>query len=521
MHTKFLRFGNRPDLTIIAVILFVFWLTNPVQCLVDINISSRYPASFLDDENIIINYSYKYDKQLEYYIILVKEYNTNKQIHIDRILLKDKFPGENSPISKSINLGKIKAGTYVVELKSVPNETKIKGDIASDLLKVSEATGNLWTYVYNGYNNNKNKDATEGLSGIRFRIGKVGEPQLEYEEASNGSGVLFIKLGVGQYEIEQLPIGGWTVIGSASKNFDILKNQTTFLEYKNIPIKPVSRENFWRMIFLLFFVLLFLVVKYKNKIYPNKVPVVLRLVAMLILYLIIIKLIELSGFDPYENLVISIIGCIIIAPVLHKLAEIIIIDFLAKYTVGSAVVVSLNYLDITHNIETLLSVNTPLEKMNYIVYIAIGIILSIIIGYIAEKLYKYFKAKYAKSHERAADAILIIVLLLFSTIYGEPDDESFEPKIISLITDVPNLAVNSTIVLTAEVSNPSNLNILYRFYINNESRTEWIRQDQYLWTIDESDIGEAKVEVKIKGDRMAEGDTYDSKHIVANIQKIN
>ena len=81
--------------------------------------------------------------------------------------------------------------------------------------------------------------------------------------------------------------------------------------------------------------------------------------------------------------------------------------------------------------------------------------------------------------------------------------------------------MNSTIVLTAEVSNPSNLNILYRFYINNEPRTEWIRQDQYLWTIDESDIGEAKVEVKIKGDRMAEGDTYDSKHIVANIQKIN
>jgi hypothetical protein len=242
---------------------------------------------------------------------------------------------------------------------------------------------------------------------------------------------------------------------------------------------------------------------------------------MLILYLIIIKLTELAGFDPYENLVISIIGCILIAPVLHKLAEIFIVEFLAKYTIGSAVAGLLTYLDILHNIEALWGAHTPLEEMNSIMYVAMGVILSIIIGFIVDKLYEYFKSRFAKSHARAADYIAIAILLLLS-LYTEHDQESIEPEIIALTTDVPNMAVNKTIVLTAEVSNPSNVNILYRFYLNNNPLTEWIRQNQCIWTITDSDLGESKIEVRIMDERMkGEDKICDSKHIDAIIQRFS
>jgi hypothetical protein len=355
----------RSNLPLIAAILFILLLINPAQCTVIININSNYPSSFQEDEDTTLDCYYKYEKQLESYTISVSKYNTNEKIYSDNILLNDKYPGEHSPISKSINLGEINAGIYVVELESSPSETKIRGDFASDLLKVSEVTGNILINIYNDINNNGNKDATEGLLGRNFRIGKVGEPRLEYEKATNESGALFIKLGAGQYIIEQIPINGWAVVGNASRKLDILKDQTTVIEFKNIPTPPVSEENFWRIVLILFFISLFLCVKYKNRIFPNRVPTLLRLLVMLILYLIVIKLTELAGFDPYENVVISIIGCILIAPVLHKLAELLILEFLAKYTVGSAVAVLLNCLDILHNIESLWGAHTPPRRIEF------------------------------------------------------------------------------------------------------------------------------------------------------------
>jgi hypothetical protein len=134
-----------------------------------------------------------------------------------------------------------------------------------------------------------------------------------------------------------------------------------------------------------------------------------------------------------------------------------------------------------------------------------------------DKLYEYIKSRFAESHARAADIIAIGILLLLS-FYTQLNHEFTEPKIIALMTDVPNLAVNSTIVLTAEVINPSNVNLLYKFYLNNDPLTEWIRQNQCIWTIAESDLGESKLEVKIKDERIKEEDEIcDSKHIDVTI----
>ena len=502
---------------IIAIILFILLLATPVQCVVSINIDSKYPASFLDDEDIIINCYYKYEKQLESCVVSVNEYNTNKNIYKINILLDDKSPGEHSPWSKSISIGKIKAGLYVVELKSVPKERKSKGDFASAFLKVSEATGNLLINTFHDVNNNGNKDAKEGLSERSFRIGKVGEPRLEYEETSNESGALFVSLGTGQYIIEQIPKDNWIVAGETIKNISVSKGQTTFLEFKNIHEVPASQENYWLIVLVLFSISLLLVEAYKNKIYPQKVHKILKYFIDIILILILFKLIELAGLHPYENYVISIIGLIFLAPVLHKLSEFIIAEFLIKYTVGSAIAGFLSYLDILSNVEIVLGERMAFTETNLIIEAIIRIIVLLILMYLIHALYEQFKKIFGLS--KKADIIVVLIFFLgnlFTGLYHSP----VSPEILSLVTDSPNLVMDSTVVLTAEVKNPSNVNILYRFFLNDDPLTEWMHKSQCIWTITESELEEAKVEVRIKGESMSGDDIYDSKSIIANIKKV-
>lgn len=47
-----------------------------------------------------------------------------------------------------------------------------------------------------------------------------------------------------------------------------------------------------------------------------------------------------------------------------------------------------------------------------------------------------------------------------------------------------------------------------------------MHKSQCIWTITESELEEAKVEVRIKGESMSGDDIYDSKSIIANIKKV-
>ena len=244
---------------------------------------------------------------------------------------------------------------------------------------------------------------------------------------------------------------------------------------------------------------------------------------MAIIYGLIIQLTKLAGLDPYENYIIMAIGFILIAPVLHKLSELLIVELLAKYTVGAGIAGLINYFDIMNIMNIPAGEPTPLGEMNLslrVLYFIIGLIFSLILAYIGDKAYEYSKERLNISDKQGK--LFLIGALLIAGVFIEPLEQPLKPEILELVTDVPNFQVNSTIVLTADVKNPSNINILYRFFLNNKPVTDWMRLNQWIWTITDADIGETKVEVRIKDEgTMGENVIYDAKYILMNIQKFH
>jgi hypothetical protein len=261
-------------------------------------------------------------------------------------------------------------------------------------------------------------------------------------------------------------------------------------------------------------------VYFRERVAPQKPPLLLKLVVMGFIYTIIIQLMKLAGLDPYENYIITIFGFILIAPLLHKLSEVLIVEFLVKYTAGSAVVGLLEYLNIISILNTQTGDPTPVGKMTpglKIMLFIISLIFIIIIGYIADRLYNYFKYK-LKFSDAYGKLFLMGVLLLLGHYFSGTDGT--ESPTIWELTPNENPQVNSTIVWTAKVINPSNANILYRFFLNDKPVTDWMPQNQWIWTISDANVGVTKVEVRIKGERMAEGaEFYDIKYILINIER--
>ena len=162
----------------IVAIACILILIDPTCCTFNIKINSKYPTPFLEDEDVVLNWNYNYEKQLDSYSISVKEYGSNAVVWSTKKSLNDNFQGEHSPIIGTSNLGKRKAGIYVVELRSVSSDPKIEGDSVSEFLKVSRSIGYLLINTYYDLNKNGNKDPAEGIAGSKFRIGKTGDPGL-------------------------------------------------------------------------------------------------------------------------------------------------------------------------------------------------------------------------------------------------------------------------------------------------------------------------------------------------------
>jgi hypothetical protein len=482
----------------------------PAKGIVNININSGSQNTLWDDHDITIDFSYIYEKQLESYDISVYEYNTKKKKFNNEIKLNDKFPGEHSPIKNSINLGKLKAGIYIVELKSTPMDININGDFASDFLNVSETRGKLLMNLYYDENSNGLRDQSEGLSERSFHIEKFNDSQFECERATNESGMLLIQLGVGNYTLEQIQKNGWKVIGVERIFFSIKKNETTNVELKNEPTPKTFgfiEKNINKILLILLLISLILCILYATS-ESNYLYILVKLLVMLILYIIILKFITFLNLDIYEDYIIMIVGAIIIAPVLHKISEILIVEILVKYAVGSAIASVVYYLNMIEDIVNPESILPP------ILDITICVILSILVGLIAEII--YHKIKDRLKNEKRAKILFICTLLLLALIVKPEQHSEIEPKILSFVADMPNPEKDSTIILTAKISNPSNINILYRFFLNDKPLTDWIRQNQFKWSVGKSDLQDAKMEVRIKDERTIGDDQIDSKHIDVN-----
>jgi hypothetical protein len=93
MHSRYQKRGYGSNIIFIAVLACIILLIYPSFCVSEIKINSKHSTSFFEDEDMIIDWNYNYEKQLHSYGISVKEYNSNKEIWHDNKILNEEIPG--------------------------------------------------------------------------------------------------------------------------------------------------------------------------------------------------------------------------------------------------------------------------------------------------------------------------------------------------------------------------------------------------------------------------------------------
>jgi Leucine-rich repeat (LRR) protein len=92
-----------------------------------------------------------------------------------------------------------------------------------------------------------------------------------------------------------------------------------------------------------------------------------------------------------------------------------------------------------------------------------------------------------------------------------PEISNKLPKLISLTSDNPSSQdIGTSIVWTAEAKDPEDDQILYRFFLNDEAVTKWIKEDKWTWTTTDYDIGENQIAVRVRDGMHAGPDGFDS-----------
>ena len=92
-----------------------------------------------------------------------------------------------------------------------------------------------------------------------------------------------------------------------------------------------------------------------------------------------------------------------------------------------------------------------------------------------------------------------------------PEKRNKPPKIISLISDISSpQEMGTNVTWTAEAKDQENDQILYRFFQNDDPVTKWLKNSKWVWTPNEIDVGENKIEVRVRDGDHAGPDRYDS-----------
>ena len=80
-----------------------------------------------------------------------------------------------------------------------------------------------------------------------------------------------------------------------------------------------------------------------------------------------------------------------------------------------------------------------------------------------------------------------------------PEKANKPPKLISLTSDKPSPQDTGTVVTwTAEAKDPENDQIFYKFFLNDNPVTKWITDNKWVWTTNDTDVGENQIEVHIR-----------------------
>ncbi len=92
-----------------------------------------------------------------------------------------------------------------------------------------------------------------------------------------------------------------------------------------------------------------------------------------------------------------------------------------------------------------------------------------------------------------------------------PERSNKPPKTICLISDRSGpQEMGTNITWTAEAKDQENDQILYRFFLNDDPVTKWTNVSKWVWSPNEIDVGENKIEVRVRDGYHAGPDRCDS-----------
>jgi len=103
-----------------------------------------------------------------------------------------------------------------------------------------------------------------------------------------------------------------------------------------------------------------------------------------------------------------------------------------------------------------------------------------------------------------------------------PEISNKLPKLISLTSDKPSPQdAGAVVTWTAKAKDPEDDQILYRFFLNDEAVTKWIKEDQWTWTTTDYDAGDNRIDSRVRDGMHAGPDGFDGNEVASfNIAKL-
>ncbi|MCX6676420.1 MAG: transglutaminase-like domain-containing protein [Methanothrix sp.] len=97
-----------------------------------------------------------------------------------------------------------------------------------------------------------------------------------------------------------------------------------------------------------------------------------------------------------------------------------------------------------------------------------------------------------------------------------PEKSNKPPKLISLTPDKTSpQEAGTTITWTAEAKDLDKDQISYRFFINDESATNWSKDNKWIWATTDDDAGENQVEIRIRDGKHRGPNRFDDNRIAS------
>ena len=83
-----------------------------------------------------------------------------------------------------------------------------------------------------------------------------------------------------------------------------------------------------------------------------------------------------------------------------------------------------------------------------------------------------------------------------------PEKTNKPPKLISLTSDKPSPQdARTSIIWTAEAKDPDNDQIFYKFFLNDNPVTSWVKDNTWVWSTTNNDVGDNRIEVQIRDEK--------------------